>query len=62
MASEKSVKSQVGMGLIIAGVILAFPGVSLVLRGEVSQGLMLLVIPAALVIGGLFLKKSSGTS
>jgi hypothetical protein len=58
METKPSVKAQVGGGLFIAGIILALPGVSRILQGAVLAGLLLELIPAALIIGGLRLKRS----
>ena len=56
MATERTVRSQVGGGMIVAGLVLAIPGAVAILQGA-AAGLLLLVIPAALVFGGLRMKK-----
>ena len=58
MGTKQGVKGQVGGGLFVAGIILALPGVSQILQGAVLAGVGLELIPAALIIGGLRLKKS----
>jgi len=58
MGTKQGVKGQGGGGLFVAGIILALPGVSQILQGAVLAGVGLELIPAALIIGGLRLKKS----
>ena len=60
MGTKQAAKAQVGGGLFVAGMVLALPGVFQVLQGAVLAGLGLELIPAALIIGGLRLKKSGG--
>ena len=58
MGTKQSAKAQVGTGLFVAGMILALPGVSQIIQGAILAALGLELIPAALIIGGLRLKKS----
>jgi hypothetical protein len=58
MAVKQSAKAQVGGGLFVGGILLAFPGVVQIAQGAVGAGLALELIPAALIIGGHRLKKS----
>ena len=58
MGTKQGVKEQVENGLVVAGIVLALPGVSQILQGAVLVGVGLELIPAALIIGGLRLKKS----
>jgi hypothetical protein len=58
MAVKQSAKAQVGGGLFVAGIVLALPGVAQIAQGAVGAGLAFELIPAALIVGGLRLKKS----
>ena len=60
MGTKQSGKAQVGGGLLVAGIILALPGLSQLFQGAVLAGLGLELIPTALIIGGLRLRKSGG--
>ena len=57
MGTKQSGKAQVGGGLLVAGIILALPGLSQLFQGAVLAGLGLELIPTALIIGGLRLRK-----
>ena len=61
MAVKRSVKEQVGNGLLIAGVILAVPGATAMIQGAGPSALLFEVIPAALVVTGIRMKRSGST-
>lgn len=55
LSTSESTQVKVGRGALIAGVVLALPGVRLLLSGEASQGLRLLVLPVVIGAIGLCL-------
>ena len=56
--SESNVKAQVGDGMFVAGIVFALLGVLSIVQGAVEGGLVVEMISAVLIIGGLGLKKS----